>query len=120
MHLQALQAYLIKNLCTCFKLFLKFEQPGPPVGSLKGGAKLLLEVVQLHTDLSKISFFSKSCYSCLLCSELLVEDDRDIASELRAGEKSRSSGKQPMTVDRTGDIVIGGGEVRTSLFQNPL
>ena len=51
-----LQAYLIKNLCTCFKLFLKFEQPGPPVGSLKGGAKLLLEVGQLCTNLNKSSF----------------------------------------------------------------
>ena len=52
--LQALQAYLIKNLCTCFKLFLKFEQPGPPIGSLKGGAELLLEVTQLRANLSNI------------------------------------------------------------------
>ena len=76
MHLQALQAYLIKNLCTCFKLFLKFEQPGPPVGSLKGGAKLLLEVGQLCTNLNKSSFSPRAAilaFSAVNCWSKTIE-----------------------------------------------
>ena len=40
----------------------------------------------------------KSCHSCLLLSELLVKDCRDIVGELGVGEERRGSGEQPMTV----------------------
>ena len=45
---------LFQHLSACFKLFLKFKKPGPAVSPLKGGAELLLEVVQLRSNLDKV------------------------------------------------------------------
>ena len=82
------------NLCTCFKLFLKFEKPGPPIGSLKGGAKLLLEVAQLCTNLNMFNELGLCPFSQelpFLPSLLWTVGQR----ELTHCERGRCRGKEP-------------------------